>query len=142
VGGTESGDDETVFRNMYPALRRFAAVVAPPEEDPEDLVQEALVRTLHRRRLIELEDPERYLQTVILRVAANRKRSLGYGRRLLRRLRPPEGVDVVYPSEVSDLLRLSPDVRGILYLVEVEGWSYRDAATVAGCSVEAARGRA
>ena len=31
-----------VFRELYPRLRRFAAVVGAAESDPDDLVQEAL----------------------------------------------------------------------------------------------------
>jgi DNA-directed RNA polymerase specialized sigma24 family protein len=37
------GDDE-LFRALYPGLRRFAAAVGPLEVDPDDLVQDALVR--------------------------------------------------------------------------------------------------
>jgi len=40
--------DKTVFGDLYPQLRRFAAVVSPMEVDPHDLVQDALERTLHR----------------------------------------------------------------------------------------------
>ena len=31
---------------LYPALRRFAAMTAPLEMDPDDLVQDALAATL------------------------------------------------------------------------------------------------
>ena len=138
---TSRGDD-SVFRALYPRLRRFAAVVGPIEEDPEDLVQEALARVLRARNLSDLDDPERYLQTVVLRLASNRRRSFAFRRRLLRRLEPATDVRQSFPSDLSDLFRLPPDVRAVVYLVEVEGWSFRDAAEVAGCSEDAARARA
>jgi DNA-directed RNA polymerase specialized sigma24 family protein len=34
------------LRRIYPRLRRFAAVVAPREIDPEDLMHEALAKLL------------------------------------------------------------------------------------------------
>jgi RNA polymerase sigma-70 factor (ECF subfamily) len=135
-------EDGRIFRDLYPRLRRFAAVVGPAEEDPEDLVQEALVRTLRRRHLVDLDNPERYLQTVVLRLAANRRRALGYRRRLVQRLQPPTVSTTAFPSDVADLLALSPEVRAVLYLVEIEGWTFRAAAEVAGCSEDAARARA
>jgi RNA polymerase sigma-70 factor (ECF subfamily) len=136
------GGDERIFRDLYPRLRRFAAVVGPPEEDPEDLVQDALVRTLRHHGLAELDNAERYLQTVVVRLASNRRRSLGYARRLLRRLDPPLASTTSFPSDLAELYRLQPEVRAVLYLVEVEGWSFREAALVAGCSEDAARARA
>lgn len=136
------GGDERIFRDLYPRLRRFAAVVGPVEEDPDDLVQEALMRTLRKRRLTDLESPERYLQTVIVRVASNQRRALGYRRRLVQRLAPATEAPPSFPSDLTELFRLPAHVRAVLYLVEVEGWSFRAAAEVAGCSEGAARARA
>lgn len=135
-------EDEHIFRSLYPRLRRFAAVVSPVEEDPEDLVQEALVRTLRRGRLSDLENPERYLQTVLVRLASNHRRALGYRRRLFQRLDPPAASTASFPSDLADLFRLPPEIRAVLYLVEVEGWTFRDTAEVVGCTEEAARTRA
>lgn len=45
------------------------------------------------------------------------------------------------PSDLADLLRLDPTSRALLYLVEVEGASIRDAAAAAGCTEPAARMR-
>lgn len=44
--GARSPWQASLIAGLYPALRSFASVVAPSEEDPNDLVQEALVRTL------------------------------------------------------------------------------------------------
>ena len=43
------------------------------------------------------------------------------------------------PSDLSDLLRLEPVSRGLLYLVEVEGYPIREAASMVGCSEPAVR---
>lgn len=41
-----SGNDAALIRSLYPTLRRFAGAMGPAEVEPDDLVQEALVRTL------------------------------------------------------------------------------------------------
>ena len=54
--------DAEVFDALYPALRRFAAVVGGLEVDPDDLVQEAVARALRRGPLGELDNPGAYLR--------------------------------------------------------------------------------
>lgn len=46
-----------ILDDLYPALRRFAAVAAPADLEPDDLVQEALVKVLKRRSLSDLDHP-------------------------------------------------------------------------------------
>ena len=41
-------DDGALFARLYPGLRRFAAVCGSFDTDPDDLVQEAVARTLRR----------------------------------------------------------------------------------------------
>jgi RNA polymerase sigma factor (sigma-70 family) len=135
-----TGDDEAIARALYPALRRFAAVVSPGEAD--DLVQHALVRVLAKRRLADLDDPLGYLRTAIVRLAANERRD-GWRRR--RRERATAGrVAFVseYPSDLDDLLRLRPDDRAVLFLAEVERLPFAEVGVILGCSEEAARARA
>ena len=53
--------DQTETRliaRLYPQLRSFASVVAPAGEDPNDLVQEALLRTLRTGPLSRLDHPK------------------------------------------------------------------------------------
>jgi RNA polymerase sigma factor (sigma-70 family) len=135
-----TGDDEAIARALYPALRRFAAVVSPGEAD--DLVQHALVRVLAKHSLAELEHPLGYLRTAIVRLAANERRD-GWRRR--RRERATAGsVAFVsdYPSDLDDLLRLRPDDRAVLFLAEVERLPFAEVGVILGCSEEAARARA
>jgi len=131
------------LRALYPPLRRFAAVVGPIKIDPDDLVQEALVRALARQPLSELGDAGAYLRTVIVRLASNDRRSLGRRRLAFSRL---ESVDVaegisVYPSDLADLYRVSAEDRAVLWLTAVEGVGVAAVATMLGCSERAVRMR-
>lgn len=49
--------ERELITELYPALRRIAAVAGSVDIEPDDLVQEALVRTLSRRNLADLENP-------------------------------------------------------------------------------------
>lgn len=136
-----AGDDE-VFSRVYPALRRFAAVTAP-DADPDDLVQEAVARTLRRHALADLDHPEAYLRRTIVHLASNRRRGLARWRTAVVRLAPVgDGEPPTYASDLADLLRLAPITRALLWLVEVEGCEYGEAAAQLGISNEAARQRA
>lgn len=136
-------DDSTVFRALYPRLRRLAAVAGPAEADPDDLVQEALVRTLRTARLKDLDDPAAYLRRAIVNLAANERRRLGRQRRALARVAPAsEEGPVAYPSDVVDLLRLAPVARAVLYLSEVERMPFAEVGEAVGLSEEAARAQA
>jgi RNA polymerase sigma-70 factor (ECF subfamily) len=135
------GDDE-LFRVLYPGLRRFAAAVGRLEVDPDDLVQDALVRVLRRGTLSELDDPLAYLRRTIVNLAADRRRGFGRLRRALTRVDRRDGAASEYPSDLSDLMALPPEVRAVLWLVDVEGRSFDEVAAAIGCSVTAARSRA
>ncbi|MBT8165153.1 MAG: sigma-70 family RNA polymerase sigma factor [Acidimicrobiia bacterium] len=142
--GTVSIDAEAqLFRELYPSLRRFAAVVGPLEVDPDDLVQEAVARALQSRRLTELDQPGAYLRRAILNLASNQRRRFARRRAALLRVRA--GADAPadsYPSDLADLSRLPAEERAVLYLTEVEGYRYREAGQLIGCSEAAARKRA
>lgn len=134
-------EEAQIFHDIYPGLRRFAAVVAPIEVEPDDLVQEALVRTLEKHHLAELHDPAAYLRTAIVRIAANMRRRFGVQRRAMRLLTATTASTDDYPSEVSELLRLRPTDRAVLYLSEIEGYRYREIAEILGCKTDTARKR-
>ena len=46
LGRTEP-DEWQIVDDLYPSLRRFAAVAAPSDLDPDDLLQEAMVTVGH-----------------------------------------------------------------------------------------------
>ncbi len=126
-----SDADGEIFSALYLGLRQWAAVVAPNEIDPDDLVQEALTRTLAAKSLADLKDPSAYLRVVIVRLASNERRRLGRARRASARDAPVNGsTSPSYPSDLSDLEALEPEDRVLLYLTEVEGCSLREASEV------------
>jgi DNA-directed RNA polymerase specialized sigma24 family protein len=135
-------DGAAAFADLYVQLRRFASVVRSFEMDADDLIQEALVRTLARHALDELDDPAAFLRTVIVRLASNDRRSAGRRRLALGRMRDgADDVRVVYPSDTDDLWQLEPADRAAVYLAVVEQRSHREIAGVLGCSEEASRKR-
>ncbi len=131
--------DRELVRELYPSLRRFAAVVGPAEVEPDDLVQEALVRVLERTTLSALDSPSAYLRRSIYNLAANHRRSFLRRRRALSRLGSPQSAQPEYPSDVDDLLHLSPKARAVLYLTEIEGRPFAEIAELLGVSEAAAR---
>jgi RNA polymerase sigma-70 factor (ECF subfamily) len=129
---------------LYLPLRRFAAVVGPIDCEPDDLVQEAFVRALRIRPLTEYDNLGAYLRRVILSLAINQRRRATIGRRVVDRWRAgrTEAVEPTYPSDLADLLRLPPDARAVLWLVDVEGLPFREVAAIVDCSEATARARA
>ncbi|MBT8192418.1 MAG: sigma-70 family RNA polymerase sigma factor [Acidimicrobiia bacterium] len=136
-------EEAQLFRDLYPSLRRFAAVVGPLEVEPDDLVQEAVVRVLRRERLMDLDHPAAYLRKTILNLASNHRRRLARQRIALTRYRAgTESTGDSYPSDLTDLVRLPAEERAVLYLTEVEGYRYAEVGQMLGCSEAAARKRA
>ena len=134
--------DEAVFASLYPALRRFAAVVGAYNDDPDDLVQEALARVLAVGGLSVARDPGAYLRTAIVRLASNDRRRVARGQKTLGRLTGSHDETPQYPSDLADLLRLSPVDRAVVYLAVIEGMAHKDIAAQLSLSEWAVRKRA
>ena len=134
--------DRDVIRDLYPSLCRFAAIVGPPETEPEDLVQESLYRVLRRGRLTDLEYPTAYLRRAILNLASNQRRTAGRLQRAVTRLGPEAGCDDSYPSDLQDLLSLPAQTRAVVFMREVEGRSFAEIAVAVGCRESTARATA
>ena len=84
---------------LYPALRRIAAVAGSVDIEPDDLVQEALVRTLRKGNISNLDDPLAFLRKTIVNLASNQRRSLGRRRKAVARLSAEESWLPSYPAE-------------------------------------------
>jgi RNA polymerase sigma-70 factor (ECF subfamily) len=125
-----TGGESDLVRDLYPNLRRYAAVVAPLDMEPDDLVQEALVRTLRLHRLNELDYAPAYLWKVMCSLATDHRRSAARRRLAMRRLGRPEPRNDAYPSDLADLEVLSPQARAVLYLHEIEGFRFREVAQI------------
>ena len=135
--------DLDLLRELYEPVRRFAAVVGryDLDLDPDDLVQEAFTRVLFAGALGDRRDLGAYLRRTIVNVAKNERRHRSRGSAAQARLVAWSDDAPPPPSDLSDLLHLDPVARGLLYLVEVEGYAIREAAAMVGCSEPAARMR-
>lgn len=138
---SDHGFDRAFVASSYQSLRRFAAVVGSPDIDPDDLVQEAFVRTLRTHRLDELDDPSAYLRRVILNVARSQRRRFGLARRAISVLEAstPVAANPTYPSDVAELYRLGPKQRAVMFLHDIEGFSFEEVAEMLEMSPSAAR---
>ena len=63
------GTEAAIFEEIYPKLRAFAAIVADLDMDPDDLVQDALVATLTRHKLEDLDQPAAYLKLSLIHIS-------------------------------------------------------------------------
>jgi DNA-directed RNA polymerase specialized sigma24 family protein len=126
------------LRILYEPLRRYAAVVGRFDVEPDDLVQEAFTRILTVGGA-GVRDARAYLRRIILNLAMNERRRTRRAAVALQRAGSDEYDDDAYPSELSDLMRIEPRVRGLLYLVEIEGEQIKDAADAVGMTAPAAR---
>lgn len=136
-----SATDQEIFRQLYPGLRRFAAVVGAVEMDPDDLVQDAITHALAGGCLSRFDSPGAYLRRAIVNAACNDRRGAGRKVRALMRLRGGmmEAEPAPYPSDANELAQLSPDVRALTYLRLVEGLCYDDIAAMLDVSASSAR---
>jgi DNA-directed RNA polymerase specialized sigma24 family protein len=128
----EVDGDDRLFRSIYPRLRRYAAVWAPTDVEPDDLVQEAVAAALRKGPLSDLDEPLAYLRRSIANGAKNAYRD----RKLRCRTAPhPESSTTdVYPSDLAWVASMPPMERASLYLVDVESMDYESAAQLLGIS--------
>lgn len=135
--------DRDLFVELYPRLRRIAAVAAPSDVDPDDLLQEALTRVLRRNDLGDLEEPEAYLRRTIVNLASNHNRTKGRERRALARIAHSSSAKVLdpYPSDLGLLDELPAEDRVAVYLADVERLPASAVAEALGITVVAARAR-
>lgn len=132
-------DRDAWWDAVYPHLHRVACVAAPADVDPDDLVQDALVRFLALDDPKAVRSPRAFLITTVVNLASNHRRSWIRHRAALGRLRRPDDARTEFPSDLSDLLLLPPRERTVLYLHYVDGLSYNEIGELVGCSAEAAR---
>jgi DNA-directed RNA polymerase specialized sigma24 family protein len=126
------------LKELYEPLRRFAAVIGRWDVDPDDLVQDAYTKVLMKEPA-QIHDLGPYLRRTIVNLATDERRRRTRGTTMLHRLGAPRGSADSYPSDLEDLMRLQPRVRGLLFLVEVEGHPVADAAELVGMTHSNAR---
>jgi len=145
--GTESAPQSPdlqyrVFEELYPSLRRFAAVVADLDMDPDDLVHDALAATLRRQNLSELRHPAAYLKQAIYHAAVTHRRRGARIRGFVNR-QTAEAVETDhYPSDLAILDTLGPLDRAVIFMADVEGQPHEVIAQELGLTAGAVRKRA
>jgi len=140
--GDDIARDGEIFASLYPSLRRYAAIIGSRSDNPDDLVQEAVARTLTTKSLAQLSSPGAYLRRTISNLVINGARS-DTARRSRSHMVLGDGEwRDSYPSDLDVLERLDPIERGAVYLADVEGRSFGEVAEILGCSPVAARLRA
>ena len=100
------------------------------------------MRMLRKGSISDLDNPLAYLRKTIVNLASNQRRSLGRRRGAVARLNAGESWLPSYPADIEAILDLPPKHRAILYLVEVEGVPYAEAAAQIGMTTVAARAMA
>lgn len=135
-------DDVDFIESSYDGLRRFAAVVAPWDVDPDDVLHSTLVKVLRKRSLSSLDDPLAYLRRSIVNQVNSELRKRGTRRSVLARLAGSDVDADHYPSDLADLERLQPVDRAILFLHDVEGFDFAEVADFVGMNAGRVRMRA
>jgi RNA polymerase sigma factor (sigma-70 family) len=125
-----------LFAEMYDRLRRFAGAVGPWDMEPDDLLHEALVRTLRLGPLTRLENPEAYLRRTITNIARNWMKRQGIARSAQHSVaaRADAAAEPSYPSDLSDLLELDPIGRAVVFLHDIEGHTFAEVGELLGIS--------
>jgi RNA polymerase sigma-70 factor (ECF subfamily) len=143
-----------------PAVARVARALAANEADADDLVQETFLRALrHWDTFVPGTDCRRWLATICRNVHfasyAKAKRETAVDDADLEALASVQvhrdaralGLDGLFertdlgPAIVSAIASLEPEFRAVETLVDVEGFSYEDAAGVLGIPVGTVRSR-
>jgi len=115
------------LRPIYVDLRRLAAVVAPPDVEPDDLVQAAVAQVLASGQWPKIHDHRGYLVRAMVRASPHLRGHI---------LEPIGGEVTLVASYPPELGALDPTTRGLLYLVEVEEYLVDEAAGLIGCSTK------
>ena len=141
AGSVDASEVAEAIRPLYGSLRRFAAVVGSIEIEPDDLVQEALVRLLASGQWRSVDDLGAHLRRSIVNIVSNERRRSSRHRIAVSTASNHVVLVATYPSDLAELGRLDPTSRALLCLVELEGAPISEAASIAGCSEVAARAR-
>ena len=134
-----NNEDGQIFAALYPSLRRYAAVIGSLTDNPDDLVQEAVARTLATTSLSESTSAGAFLRRAISNLVINGARSDSTRRSRLHLVVGDRESYDTYPSDLDVLERLSPIERGAVFLADVEGRPFAEVAEILGCTPVAAR---
>ncbi len=128
---------EKIVFAIYPDLRKFAAVVADLDVDPDDLVQDALVAVLKSTSFDRLDNPLAYMKRVVVNLATSNRRRQARWKALRPKAVSPVDYHDEYPSDVGSLAGLGAVDKAALYLAEVDGYSHHEISEMLAISVPA-----
>ncbi|MEX1005458.1 MAG: RNA polymerase sigma factor [Acidimicrobiia bacterium] len=127
--------DREIYEEVRGSLMRFAASLVGAD-DADDVVSEAVVRTLRRGSLASLDNPRAYLMQAVLNAARDRGRRLTRERAAVaRHVGMREAVPVVSidsPELTEAVMRLPVRQRAAIFLVYFEDMAPSDAAELLG----------
>ncbi|EMS96948.1 ECF family sigma factor [Agrobacterium tumefaciens str. Cherry 2E-2-2] len=129
-----AGSFETEMLALMPMLRRYSRSLSRSDADGEDLLQDCVERALANKRQWRGTGLKSWAYTIMTNLYRNRHRA--------EKRHPSESLDghesIAGAETLSDTLEndrlhgalalLSPDMRAVLMLVTVEGYSYQEAA--------------
>lgn len=151
---TEEDQLELAVRGYARMVYRIAYSVLRNHQDAEDATQETFVRVLRaRRKLVAVDDPQRWLARIAWRVAVERRKKspeialeeTGQAVRQLRSTEMPADEAIAGREVARALERLIPALprrlRDVVTLSTVEDMSPKDVAAVLEISEAAARSR-
>ncbi|MEM9044205.1 MAG: sigma-70 family RNA polymerase sigma factor [Pseudomonadota bacterium] len=129
----------TQIEVLLPELRAYASSICSPTDDAEDLVQDAIERALKTdARPVRLEELRHWMFRVIRNLHYDELRKLRVRREYFAAEKRLSG-DAHGTSQVArDVLirmafeKLPPETREVLFLVDVMGLKYAEAAEVMG----------
>lgn len=128
------GSFETEMLALIPMLRRYSRSLSRSDADGEDLLQDCVEKALANQRQWRGTGLKSWTYTIMTNLYRNRHRA--------EKRHPSESLDghetIAGAETLSDTLEndrlhgalalLSPDMRAVLMLVTVEGYSYQEAA--------------
>ncbi|TKV76460.1 RNA polymerase sigma factor [Rhizobium sp. AU243] len=129
-----AGSFETEMLALMPMLRRYSRSLSRSDADGEDLLQDCVEKALANKRQWRGTGLKSWAYTIMTNLYRNRHRA--------EKRHPSESLDghesIAGAETLSDTLEndrlhgalalLSPDMRAVLMLVTVEGYSYQEAA--------------
>jgi len=139
----KQGKDDAIATDIA-AMRRYARSLARDRQDADDIVQEALVRAIERRRTFRPERSRRRWLLAIVhnvfvsgkrRAAAEARRNARFAETLMAHIDPEQDRHVRLAQVAHAFAGLPDRQRAVLHLVAIEGLSYQEAADVLGVPV-------
>jgi RNA polymerase sigma-70 factor (ECF subfamily) len=136
-----------IFREAYPALKRYVAYRGVSRADAEDLVAATMEIAWRRIDQVPAEDPLPWLYGVAHNLLRNHRRSIRRASTLASRMpisppvTAPGDAEVSVDALLAALSRLGDDDQELLLLVAWDGLSPSQAAVVLACTPVAARSR-